>query len=166
MAPVLTPSQTQTQTHEGGPCTFTCGLLTVKASYFRVKCAFVTCVCKQTVTSCQGSVFVFMDAHSVTSACLFMHVGENNTWGYLESAVLINLSPLCHKPSTLSFYRVFTLRQAEWTCNTLNALTDKTLCLFWSFSKKNKEVLKILKLQSTADKWNLKTLCLPAFKSL
>lgn len=40
-----------------------------------VKCAFVTC-CNLIITSCQGSVFVFMDAHSVASACLFMPVGK------------------------------------------------------------------------------------------
>lgn len=81
--------------------------------------------------------------------CTFCHLclsiyacWENNTWGYLESAVLINLSPLCHKSSTLSFYRLLILWQAEWTCNILNVLTDKTLYLFGHFQKRTKKSWK------------------------
>lgn len=49
----------------------------IKSFLLLVKCIFIMCVCKLIVKSCQGcKVFIFMEAHSVTSPCLFMHVGK------------------------------------------------------------------------------------------
>lgn len=91
-APVLTPSQTQTGVCVGGSCTFICSLLIVKASSFLMICALWFVFASSSYSSCQGCVLIFMDAHSVTSPCLFMHVGKI-TQGYLGSTVLINLLP-------------------------------------------------------------------------
>lgn len=56
--------------------TFSYGLLIVKSFLMLVKRACVAWACEQIVYSCPGSVFVFMDPHSVTSVRLFMHVGK------------------------------------------------------------------------------------------
>lgn len=48
----------------------------------------IVLVCRR-VFDLQSCSFIFLDAHSATSPCLFMHVGENNTCGYLASVVFI-----------------------------------------------------------------------------
>lgn len=61
----------------GGSCTFIWGLLSVKAPYFEWSMR----LCEQIVPTCQGSAFVFMDAHSVTSCLSIYACWENNTRG-------------------------------------------------------------------------------------
>lgn len=70
-SPVLTPFVSV-----GGSCTFIWGLLSVKAPYFEWSMR----LCEQIVPTCQGSAFVFMDAHSVTS-CLSIYACWENHGG-------------------------------------------------------------------------------------
>lgn len=84
-------------------------LISRESSLLLVKCSFVVCVCNLIVTSCQGSVFVFMDMHSVTSAYLFMHVGKiyGVIWSLLLSLTLNNCTASC--PLLLSSHRLLIL---------------------------------------------------------
>lgn len=82
--PCSPPSQTQTQTHEGGSCTFICSLWIVKASYFWLN-AHLSRVAIWSLPLIKA-LCSFMDAHSVASACLFMPVGKGWKAGTLEKA--------------------------------------------------------------------------------
>ncbi len=106
-----------------------------------VKCAFVMCVCKLIISSCQGWVLIFMDAHSVTSPCLFMHVGKiihGVIWSLPLSWTSSGALSLCR-----NFHRLSVLWKVAWiwTCNILYVLTGETL-IFLVLFKKNSLLLK------------------------
>lgn len=114
MAPVLTPSQTKRHTLEESSHTQSRKIYlssTLWGNVHHVSAGWSS-------TSCQGCVFIFLDAHSVTSPCLFMHAGGNNTCSYLGSTIFIKLLPVFCKWDTKCDFKNWceTLKKTKNSC--------------------------------------------------
>lgn len=97
-APILTPPQSQTHVREARAHSYAPLKELPPFDHMRIYHSYMLLI-----ASCQGSqgVFIFMDAHSVTYPCLFMHLVKI-TQGYLGSTNLINPSITVSKVDTIT----------------------------------------------------------------